>query len=888
MGGHFSGISAGVWTLLLLLRVPLIVVCVFSVMILDYLVEDTAYEAIRFVVLDHPEQLGMIGAFLFATCFALRFTAEAMIILVAPLLFHDRVGWLAWGLPRLIALSPAALLGARFLSVGQDAESFLHTGDPMVLDLTAPQALTCAAGLYYLVIGLAVAALPRTARSRDEADQAAMSITVLSFATLVTLASLLSAAVLSFFLFWDWSNVAPAQFVGPVSVILLWAFAASMYFFPIALASHATRSPLLLLLLAAALTFSALNWNDNHQIRTVTLRHPDKIPYFNQDLSLVDWLRAREEIDLYDYEHYPVFVVTAEGGALRSAYFTARVLQTLQDVCPAFAHHTIAISAVSGGSVGAASFIALNTLRQAPTKGKTPCDFPVLRGSRPVDALDVLYSRDLLSPLLGATLFPDALQRVLPFELPEFDRARAIECAFESALADATAAAFGPPCRERYLPLNRIYRGVHRWYETQRAFDEGRRKTRGAWIDRKSALNTPHLFLNTTDVTLGIPVPIVTGRIPYRLVRPRAGGQISTSIQSSFQPKSSESSDTVVDLPLSAAAFLSARFPYVMPAGWHHPHYRFLDGGLFEDSGAWFAEQIVRNLQSQVEEVRRAPGEHSKELRRAVLNASITVIVVRATPCEGDFGKIRWSEVPPHLMGGDIECVQSTLEASEEGWNEFASPLRALLRTRLGRGYDALESLRAYAKDQGKAFNERFDSCTEPRETCLQRIEAAQETFSLATPIQVREVRLKNDSSVHIPLTWTLSRQAKNQLDEAAESPLQQYSTGVRDREPKFDVGIAWPNYNPVVCALFLHRGTPLESAPSDCKESDVLPHWQRTGDHQPPSIPIPPSQTLPTPPPTTPTLPRIPPPPPPPVKQDAKPAFPEIDRCEGCPPKTP
>ena len=93
---------------------------------------------------------------------------------------------------------------------------------------------------------------------------------------------------------------------------------------------------------------------------------------------------------------------------------------------------------------------------------------------------------------------------------------------------DATAAAFNKePCKDRYLPLNRIYGGVHRWYETQRALGEKRRASAMRWVDRvdrKTALNTPHLFLNTTDVTLGVPVPIVTGRVPYRLVRPRSDG----------------------------------------------------------------------------------------------------------------------------------------------------------------------------------------------------------------------------------------------------------------------------------------------------------------------------------------------------------------------------
>ena len=60
-----------------------------------------------------------------------------------------------------------------------------------------------------------------------------------------------------------------------------------------------------------------------------------------------------------DARPYPVFIVAAPGGGIRAAYWTAGVLAALQDADRGFARHVLAISGVSGGSVGAGIFAAL-------------------------------------------------------------------------------------------------------------------------------------------------------------------------------------------------------------------------------------------------------------------------------------------------------------------------------------------------------------------------------------------------------------------------------------------------------------------------------------------------------------------------------------------------
>jgi hypothetical protein len=48
-----------------------------------------------------------------------------------------------------------------------------------------------------------------------------------------------------------------------------------------------------------------------------------------------------------------------------------------------------------------------------------------------------------------------------------------------------------------------------------------------------------------------------------------------------------------LDLPLSAAAFLSARFPYVCPTGKFDEKHHFTDGGTLENSGAETSRQVI-------------------------------------------------------------------------------------------------------------------------------------------------------------------------------------------------------------------------------------------------------------------------------------------------------
>jgi len=85
---------------------------------------------------------------------------------------------------------------------------------------------------------------------------------------------------------------------------------------------------------------------------------------------------------------YPVFIVSAEGGGIRAAFWTAGLLCAIQDEEPGFANHVLGISGVSGGSLGAATFAALvaenpacRTRRAPKRRRQWPFAAPRRRGS---------------------------------------------------------------------------------------------------------------------------------------------------------------------------------------------------------------------------------------------------------------------------------------------------------------------------------------------------------------------------------------------------------------------------------------------------------------------------------------------------------------------------
>lgn len=309
--------------------------------------------------------------------------------------------------------------------------------------------------------------------------------------------------------------------------------------------------------------------DDNHPIRnvdpgeTVSRAEPVEI-----DDHFREWLGKRATSDA----PVPVILVAAEGGGIRAAYWTASVLGRLSEKVPGFACHVYAVSGVSGGTVGAAVWIA----RLAESLGPESLDcgrFPEQLDL--VDPAQRVLARDLLSPILGALLTREIVAHYLPWQLWE-DRAAVFERGLEAAWEDRGSTRKG-------LSLSRGFRSL--------------------WGVEKVSVYLPSLFANAASQETGGPTTIAN--VEWNPADDTPGR--SSLATYPLRPRLGE-------IPVSTAAHASARFPFVSPAGsircpedpsdgdrscrgragevWD----RVADGGYFETSGGYIALAIKERL----------------------------------------------------------------------------------------------------------------------------------------------------------------------------------------------------------------------------------------------------------------------------------------------------
>ena len=587
-------------------------------------------------------------------------------------------------------------------------------------------------------------------------------------------ALLLVGAIAIFFVFYDVSKVSYAQSIGPIAIVLLWGFAAVALFFPLAYMSHATRMPLLTIILLAGVAFAGFDINDNHQLRGAGTAIPTveaalaasasaKPTYYRETLDIGEWLESRR--DWQQYEHYPIFLVATEGGGIRAAYFTASVLAALQEKCPAFAQHVMAISSVSGGSVGAAVF-AGEAADQLSNVSSVGCNLGAVETGVLVDRARKVLATDLLSPLLGAALFPDALQRILPLPIEKFDRARALEFALEEAWRRNT-----PACRT--CDPGRMSAKV----ETMYPREDVRRPV-------------PHLFLNTTEAGTGLSKPFATWDIgelalPDRHRTRREANALPVPRLVPLQDRIATD-----DVPLSAAAMVSARFPYLTPAARVGDAGHYVDGGYFENSGTWLVGGVSQNLIGQRLNYR---NESNQELERAVRNSVIVAIVIRSAPCN-----------PCGPQGTDVKA-----EDLDATWNELLSPIRALLYTRDKRAEYSINDLgamtsliqrlairhqRSMERAQGAAATE------EPPSSAAERSPVASECTNTICAVTVT---FHNKSTSEVPLSWVLSSRAREAMDQAVDQILSEdLQKPARPPDDVEDVNRLEGSYRRIMCLL--------------------------------------------------------------------------------------
>ena len=443
--------------------------------------------------------------------------------------------------------------------------------------------------------------------------------------------------------------------------------------------------PVFTLLLIAAVGFSIRN--NNHDIRYLENQQ------FASRTGLNDY--SKEWFDGLNQESEqktPYFIIAAEGGGIRAAYWTALVLSAFQDSNTEFSRHVLALSGVSGGSLGSAVFAA--ALHEQVEQGAFSAD-AVNKGLKcrlkDTDSIteasvqactSAVLANDFLSPAVAFMLYPDLLQRFLPLPIPFFDRSRALEQSWEAAWADVFPA--------QNNSQSNLFAGD--FFELWNIKDEHK------YI-------IPNLFLNSTWVETGKRVISSNLLIDHR--------QFFDAVDF-FEALNR-------DVRLSSAVHNSARFTYVSPAGrlqppgkpvWGH----LVDGGYFENSGATTAFNILLSI--------------NKHINNPEKYIPVVMVITNDPAVKQPCDNTENTQDP-----SENNCPK------QEFMNELYSPVATMLNTRGARGSYARDEIKKYVRNMGGLY---------------------------------LEVGLCGDKGP-LPLGWTLSDAAKNNMEQQLKAYLQSF-----------------------------------------------------------------------------------------------------------------
>jgi hypothetical protein len=365
------------------------------------------------------------------------------------------------------------------------------------------------------------------------------------------------------------TGLAVAQFFGLHAVLLLWLCVIAYLG---TLLIQFNKLPLYPLILGVAVyTFIVSMFNDNSTIRQTpdsasTVSSRPTIPqYFSQ------WYKDRKNPT--DSIPLPVIIIASEGGGIRAASWTTACLHQLDVLIPGFSHYVFGISGVSGGGVGAATYVALQRAKAVSFSDTLP-----LVGN---EAQEVI-SQDLISPTTASMLFRGGIHNFSPGPIPSLDRNRWLEDAWENA-AFSTISSHSDSVRNL---LSQSFLKI--------------------WRDSSGRPQTyfPLVFLNSSVAETGqkaILSPVNLGNepsLPQNAQNPVHPFYDVVDLFSTIQS----------DLPFKTATFLCARFPFVTSGGrvegqlpnmkpTYQPAFHLIDGGYVENTGIMTSVQLIRSLQ---------------------------------------------------------------------------------------------------------------------------------------------------------------------------------------------------------------------------------------------------------------------------------------------------
>lgn len=417
------------------------------------------------------------------------------------------------------------------------------------------------------------------------------------------------------------------NFVGSTNTIVLYAVLAYAFLGGLFFYGRQTGVPFAAILLIWIVIIDALGVTHGNNVPARKVASAT----LTGEQQFLSWLAARRDRAAYAAKEYPVYIVASAGGGIYAGMRSAYFLDYLQRKCPAFAHHVFAVSGVSGGGLGALAFAAQQeSLEQ---RGLVPCD-PLdtaeqFANPQPTPILDDFFSKDLLSTIVGAGLFPNMLQRVIPWPIPSLDRAQAFRKALGENWRDALMTT--PRYAPRALKANASAQGD---CSTQNYFV--RCEITSYW---NPAGDVPLLMFNATEVDTGAPLVLSNADALY----------YANSLASRGSPSFEDRSISLVE-----AASLSARFPIALPAGFLDgfgpKSIRIVDGGYFDSSGL----AIAQAAKLAVDEIARAQNLPVKvrviylgETVASVFNLTATAMQADAPPSATQW--FRGAEITAHI-----------------------------------------------------------------------------------------------------------------------------------------------------------------------------------------------------------------------------------------------
>ena len=393
-----------------------------------------------------------------------------------------------------------------------------------------------------------------------------------------------------------------------------------------------------------------LSFGEAHHLHRIDADKNEQVHTLREHAKL--WIESRMSGET---SAIPVIVVLAEGGGIRAAAHTGYFLSHLDNAIIAHCatntgktsricqdsrgienktrllDHVYSVNGVSGGSVGAAIYLA--AVRDEKLRGITANDRHRL--------IDNTIRTDLMSPLLAGLLGSDLLTGFIPVQLPDRlfglfgEGSKTVDPApwpanssrgvwdradfFENRLAESFDDALQNICSERADGCTTPPES-----EEPRTFDVTleriARQGAGELTGANKANPGPVVFFSTFYETGGF--QMATANVDIDIGRsaeeplPFCGSVPIVQQLLNFSSASPPSTKGACHgrsqtLPLSAAAHLSARFPGANPTGvietrqsnggWQR-HF-FLDGGYLDNSGTMTALQSIEALRQAATEI---------------------------------------------------------------------------------------------------------------------------------------------------------------------------------------------------------------------------------------------------------------------------------------------